>query len=346
MGARLLRGWLGAPAARDRRHSGPSGRDRGAARRVAAARRAAKSRSRTSATWSGWPPVPGSGPSARASSGPCAPASQAIPSIAQLLAELGTRRTDQRLPRDPRPRRRSARRRVHAARDHPGRRPARDRARGWDDPVERRRGPGRAARSRRRRARASSPRSRPASARRPGITSLKVKHNGVFGYFLEVPRAHIKKVPNGWVRKQTLVNAERYVTEELAGARGQGARRPDHRARPRAASCSRPCGRPSARRANGWSARRGARGPRCARGSRRGRARPTTTSAPSWCHGPSWTSARADTRSSSACSAPVASSPTTPRSRLGPDGSAETARLWVITGPNMGGKSTSCARSR
>jgi len=50
-----------------------------------------------------------------------------------------------------------------------------------------------------------------------GITSLKVKHNNVFGYFLEVPRAHVKKVPSGWVRKQTLVNAERYVTEELAG---------------------------------------------------------------------------------------------------------------------------------
>jgi DNA mismatch repair protein MutS len=50
-----------------------------------------------------------------------------------------------------------------------------------------------------------------------GITSLKVKYNSVFGYFLEVPRAHASKVPKGWVRKQTLVNAERYVTEELAG---------------------------------------------------------------------------------------------------------------------------------
>jgi DNA mismatch repair protein MutS len=49
-----------------------------------------------------------------------------------------------------------------------------------------------------------------------GITSLKVKYNSVFGYFLEVPRTHAKKVPKGWVRKQTLVNAERYVTEELA----------------------------------------------------------------------------------------------------------------------------------
>jgi DNA mismatch repair protein MutS len=50
-----------------------------------------------------------------------------------------------------------------------------------------------------------------------GITSLKVRHNNVFGYFLEVPKAHAKKVPTGWVRKQTLVNGERYVTEELAG---------------------------------------------------------------------------------------------------------------------------------
>jgi DNA mismatch repair protein MutS len=50
-----------------------------------------------------------------------------------------------------------------------------------------------------------------------GITSLKVRHNNVFGYFLEVPKAHVKKVPTGWVRKQTLVNGERYVTEELAG---------------------------------------------------------------------------------------------------------------------------------
>ncbi len=49
-----------------------------------------------------------------------------------------------------------------------------------------------------------------------GIGSLKVKHNNVFGYFLEVSKTHIKKVPKNWVRKQTLVNAERYVTDELA----------------------------------------------------------------------------------------------------------------------------------
>ncbi|MGB1275066.1 MAG: DNA mismatch repair protein MutS, partial [Nannocystaceae bacterium] len=48
------------------------------------------------------------------------------------------------------------------------------------------------------------------------IQSLKVQHNRVFGYFLEVPKAHLSRVPKHYVRKQTLANAERYVTEELA----------------------------------------------------------------------------------------------------------------------------------
>ena len=48
-----------------------------------------------------------------------------------------------------------------------------------------------------------------------GITSLKVGYNKVFGYYLEVTNAHKAKVPPTWIRKQTLVNAERYVTEEL-----------------------------------------------------------------------------------------------------------------------------------
>lgn len=52
---------------------------------------------------------------------------------------------------------------------------------------------------------------------RTGINGLKVQHNRVFGYFIEVPKAHTAKVPKDYVRKQTLVNAERYVTEELAG---------------------------------------------------------------------------------------------------------------------------------
>lgn len=48
-----------------------------------------------------------------------------------------------------------------------------------------------------------------------GISSLKIGYNNVFGYFLEVTNAHKEKVPDSWNRKQTLVNAERYITEEL-----------------------------------------------------------------------------------------------------------------------------------
>jgi DNA mismatch repair protein MutS len=50
---------------------------------------------------------------------------------------------------------------------------------------------------------------------RTGITSLKVSYNNVFGYYLEVTNSHKDKVPPEWMRKQTLVNAERYITEEL-----------------------------------------------------------------------------------------------------------------------------------
>ncbi|ASW75285.1 DNA mismatch repair protein MutS [Chryseobacterium piperi] len=50
---------------------------------------------------------------------------------------------------------------------------------------------------------------------RTGITSLKIDFNNVFGYFIEVRNTHKDKVPGDWVRKQTLVNAERYITEEL-----------------------------------------------------------------------------------------------------------------------------------
>ncbi len=48
-----------------------------------------------------------------------------------------------------------------------------------------------------------------------GITSLKIAFNNVFGYFIEVRNMHKDKVPENWIRKQTLVNAERYITEEL-----------------------------------------------------------------------------------------------------------------------------------
>ncbi|MDH8702279.1 DNA mismatch repair protein MutS [Dysgonomonadaceae bacterium PH5-43] len=48
-----------------------------------------------------------------------------------------------------------------------------------------------------------------------GIPSLKISYNNVFGYFIEVRNTHKDKVPENWIRKQTLVNAERYITEEL-----------------------------------------------------------------------------------------------------------------------------------
>jgi DNA mismatch repair protein MutS len=50
---------------------------------------------------------------------------------------------------------------------------------------------------------------------RTGITSLKIASNNVFGYYIEVRNTHKDKVPPEWIRKQTLVNAERYITEEL-----------------------------------------------------------------------------------------------------------------------------------
>lgn len=50
---------------------------------------------------------------------------------------------------------------------------------------------------------------------RTGITSLKVSFNNVFGYYIEVRNTHKDKVPREWIRKQTLVSAERYITEEL-----------------------------------------------------------------------------------------------------------------------------------
>ncbi len=50
---------------------------------------------------------------------------------------------------------------------------------------------------------------------RTGISSLKISFNNVFGYYIEVRNMHKDKVPENWIRKQTLVNAERYITEEL-----------------------------------------------------------------------------------------------------------------------------------
>lgn len=52
-------------------------------------------------------------------------------------------------------------------------------------------------------------------AQQTGINSLKIAYNNVFGYYIEVRNTHKDRVPESWIRKQTLVNAERYITEEL-----------------------------------------------------------------------------------------------------------------------------------
>ncbi|MBC2838884.1 DNA mismatch repair protein MutS [Robiginitalea sp. SC105] len=56
---------------------------------------------------------------------------------------------------------------------------------------------------------------------RTGITSLKIASNNVFGYYIEVRNTHKDKVPPEWIRKQTLVSAERYITEELKEYEGK-----------------------------------------------------------------------------------------------------------------------------
>ena len=55
----------------------------------------------------------------------------------------------------------------------------------------------------------------PRESAQTGIPSLKVAYNNVFGYYIEVRNIHKDKVPQEWIRKQTLVNAERYITQEL-----------------------------------------------------------------------------------------------------------------------------------
>jgi methionine-rich copper-binding protein CopC len=52
--------------------------------------------------------------------------------------------------------------------------------------------------------------------KRSGIASLKVRYNRVFGYYIEITKSHLARVPDDYVRKQTIANGERYVTPELA----------------------------------------------------------------------------------------------------------------------------------
>ena len=58
------------------------------------------------------------------------------------------------------------------------------------------------------------------SVKRPVLKNLKIKFNKVFGYYLEVTNSYRDLVPDYFTRKQTLANAERYITPELKRARG------------------------------------------------------------------------------------------------------------------------------
>ena len=60
-----------------------------------------------------------------------------------------------------------------------------------------------------------SPATRPQESQRTGIPTLKVGFNKVFGYYIEVTNAHREKIPADYIRKQTVKNAERYITPEL-----------------------------------------------------------------------------------------------------------------------------------
>ena len=57
--------------------------------------------------------------------------------------------------------------------------------------------------------------------KKTGIKNLKVGFNKVFGYFIEVTKSNLSQVPERYVRKQTLTNAERYITEELKNLENQ-----------------------------------------------------------------------------------------------------------------------------
>ena len=190
------------------------------------------------------------------------------PALAQLAARLGRR----------------ARRRPAAPAQGRRRDPHRPRRDGRRVPAARRRRQGGHPRDRRR-----------ASSRRSGIANLKVRYNRVFGYYIEITKAHLAKVPAHYVRKQTIAGGERYVTPELAELerkvldRGGHAPEPRGRAVPRRGRARSPRSRRAVvgrgRGARGARrvrvARRGRGAPRLlpARGRRRARARPSPTAA-------------------------------------------------------------------
>ena len=108
---------------------------------------------------------------------------------------------------------------------------------------------------------------------RTGIPSLKVGYNKIFGYYLEVSNAHKDRVPANYIRRQTLVGAERYITPELKEAESLILNAKERAGRAGADACSRRCWPRSPPAPSGCSARR--------------RRWPTSTCSPGWPRSPS-----------------------------------------------------------
>jgi DNA mismatch repair protein MutS len=164
---------------------------------------------------------------------------------------------------------------------------------------------------------------------RTGIANLRVEYNKVHGFYIEVTNGQADKVPDDYRRRQTLKNCERYITPELKAFEDKAC--PRRTARWRARSCCTTSCWATWRRTSPACRRSPAASPRSTRWWRWPRTRSATTGAGrSWWTRPASPSSRAAIRWSRTRSS--ASSPTT--------ASCPTTRLLLITGPNMGGKST------
>jgi DNA mismatch repair protein MutS len=165
---------------------------------------------------------------------------------------------------------------------------------------------------------------------RTGIANLKVEYNRVHGFYIEVTHANAAKVPDDYRRRQTLKNAERYITPELKAFEDKALSAKDARWRARSC-CTRELLARLARRHPGAAAHRPRPGAARRPAPSPPRARATTGAGRSSATSRASRSRPAATRWSSARS--TASSPTTAAS-------TPARRMLLITGPNMGGKST------
>ena len=192
----------------------------------------------------------------------------------------------------------------------------------------------RAARAGRSAARSGSPATRPSESERTGIPNLKVGYNKVFGYYLEVTNAHRDKAPPEYIRKQTLKNAERYITPELKEYE-EKVLTADEKAKDLEYELFlelRDLVQSHARRLAGDGAIAGAARRACGPG--RNSRRSGTTAGRSWSTSRCWRSSTAGIRCST-CIEPQGTFVPNDCSAGGEHGT-----MLLITGPNMAGKST------